>query len=158
MPDTRGHDSRVTHDGRWVVSVAPNILTRAMAAVEPRNGQKRECLFPLSPGPSDVPRAQVSPRHVTSTLPQNLIDVQSSLAYPEMYLCLAKLVRRFECELFDVVRERDIDHYRDCFLGEPRDDSNGVRLRVITDRANKVFSNRSSCTTLAVDENKVIAE
>lgn len=57
----------------------------------------------------------------------------NSLALPEMYLCLAKLVRRFECELFDVVRERDIDHHRDCFLGEPRDDTKGVRMRVLKD-------------------------
>jgi cytochrome P450 len=54
-----------------------------------------------------------------------------NLAWAEMYLMLAKLIRRFDFELFDVVRERDIDHHRDCFLGEPRDDTKGVRFRVM---------------------------
>lgn len=48
-----------------------------------------------------------------------------------MYILLAKLLRRFDLELYDVVRERDVDHYRDCFLGEPRDDTKGVRVKVL---------------------------
>lgn len=48
-----------------------------------------------------------------------------------MYILLAKLFRRFDLELYDVVRKRDIDHYRDCFLGEPRDDTKGVRVKVL---------------------------
>lgn len=52
-----------------------------------------------------------------------------------MMYCLGKLVRRFECQLYDVVRERDIDVHRDCFLGEPRRDSKGVRLLVTKDAA-----------------------
>ncbi|KAF2180108.1 cytochrome P450 [Zopfia rhizophila CBS 207.26] len=54
-----------------------------------------------------------------------------NLAWCQMYLSLAKLFRRFDFELYDVVRERDIDHHRDCFLGEPRDDTKGVRVKVI---------------------------
>ncbi|KAF2733668.1 cytochrome P450 [Polyplosphaeria fusca] len=54
-----------------------------------------------------------------------------NLAWCQMYITLAKLVRRFDFELFDVVKERDIDHHRDCFLGEPRDDTKGVRVKVI---------------------------
>lgn len=65
-------------------------------------------------------------------------DTMESLAYSEMYVCLAKLVRRFDCILYDVVRERDIDHSRDCFLGEPRDDTKGVRLQVKKDRADGI--------------------
>ena len=48
-----------------------------------------------------------------------------------MYHEIARLIRRFDLELHDVVKERDIDHHRDCFLGEPRDDTQGVRVRVV---------------------------
>ncbi|KAF2467747.1 cytochrome P450 [Lindgomyces ingoldianus] len=58
-----------------------------------------------------------------------------NLAWCQMYLTLAKLIRRFDFELYDVVRERDIDNYRDCFLGEPRDDSLGVRMKVVAEEA-----------------------
>ena len=54
-----------------------------------------------------------------------------NLAWAEMYLMLTKLLRRFGFELFNVVRERAIDHHRDCFLGEPRDDTKGVRFRIV---------------------------
>jgi hypothetical protein len=65
----------------------------------------------------------------------NLLTGTASLARAEMMYCLGKLVRRFECQLYDVVRERDIDVDRDCFLGEPRKDTNGVRLLVMKDAA-----------------------
>lgn len=48
-----------------------------------------------------------------------------------MYIALATLLRRFDFELYEVVRERDINHHRDCFLGEPRDDTKGVRVKVL---------------------------
>ncbi|KAK1856234.1 cytochrome P450 [Colletotrichum chrysophilum] len=54
-----------------------------------------------------------------------------NLAWAEMYIALAKLFRRFDLELYGVVRERDIDHHRDCFLGEPRDDTKGVRVKIL---------------------------
>ncbi|UQC77065.1 cytochrome P450 [Colletotrichum lupini] len=54
-----------------------------------------------------------------------------NLAWAEMYVALAKVLRRFDLELYDVIRERDIDHYRDCFLGEPRDDKKGVRVKIL---------------------------
>ena len=41
----------------------------------------------------------------------------SSLAWAELYLVLATLVSRFDFELFDVVKERDIDYAGDFFLG-----------------------------------------
>jgi hypothetical protein len=47
-----------------------------------------------------------------------------------MYIALAKLLRRFDLVLYDVVWERDMANYRDCFLGEPRDDTKGVRVKV----------------------------
>ncbi|KAF3804593.1 Trichodiene oxygenase [Colletotrichum gloeosporioides] len=54
-----------------------------------------------------------------------------NLAWAEMYIALAKLFRRFDLELYGVVRERDIDHHRDCFLGEPTDDTKGVRVKIL---------------------------
>ncbi|KAI3549882.1 cytochrome P450 [Colletotrichum filicis] len=54
-----------------------------------------------------------------------------NLAWAEMYVALAKVLRRFDLELYDVIRERDIDHYRDCCLGEPRDDTKGVRVKIL---------------------------
>lgn len=51
-----------------------------------------------------------------------------SLAYAELYTAIATLFRRFDFELVDVVRERDIDAMRDCFIGEPSLESPGVRV------------------------------
>lgn len=52
-----------------------------------------------------------------------------------MYMVISALFRRFELELYDTIRERDIDIVRDCFLGEPHPDSVGVRVKVV-----KVYS------------------
>ncbi|KAK1726379.1 LOW QUALITY PROTEIN: cytochrome P450 [Colletotrichum acutatum] len=54
-----------------------------------------------------------------------------NLARAEMYVALAKIMSRIDMELYDVIRERDVDHYRDCFLGEPRDDTKGVRVKIL---------------------------
>ncbi|KAK5122214.1 hypothetical protein LTR85_004124 [Meristemomyces frigidus] len=53
-----------------------------------------------------------------------------NLAYAELYLALAVLITSFDFELFDVVKERDIDYAADCFLGETRADSPGVRVLI----------------------------
>jgi hypothetical protein len=53
-----------------------------------------------------------------------------SLAWAELYLGLAALIPRFEFELFDVVKERDIDYVGDFFLGEVRSDTHGVKVKV----------------------------
>ncbi|KAK4541403.1 hypothetical protein LTR36_008004 [Oleoguttula mirabilis] len=53
-----------------------------------------------------------------------------NLAYAELYLALAILITSFDLDLFDVVKERDIDYTADCFLGETRADSPGVRVLV----------------------------
>ena len=47
-----------------------------------------------------------------------------------MYLAIATIILRFDFELYDVVKERDIDYAADCFLGEVRADSPGVRVKV----------------------------
>ncbi|KAK5166725.1 uncharacterized protein LTR77_008269 [Saxophila tyrrhenica] len=53
-----------------------------------------------------------------------------NLAWAELYLALAALVPRFDFELHDVVKERDIDYSGDFFLGEVRADSKGVHVKV----------------------------
>ena len=53
-----------------------------------------------------------------------------SLAYAELNLVISALVSRFDFELFDVVKDRDIDFVGDCFLGLVRSDSHGVQVLV----------------------------
>jgi hypothetical protein len=50
-----------------------------------------------------------------------------------MYITIAAIVCRFEFQLFETYRERDIDYVRDCFLGETDPASPGVRIKVIAD-------------------------
>jgi len=52
-------------------------------------------------------------------------------AYAEMYMAIPALFRRFEFELYETTRERDIDFWRDCFVGDPHPDSVGVRVRIV---------------------------
>jgi len=53
-----------------------------------------------------------------------------NLAHAELYLILGSRFRRFDLELHDTIKERDIDIIRDCFIGEPSRDSPGVRVMV----------------------------
>ena len=53
-----------------------------------------------------------------------------SLAYAEMYISLAMLFRRFDLQLYEMYRARDIDLVRDCFVGETQKESPGVRVRL----------------------------
>ena len=55
----------------------------------------------------------------------------SSLALAELYIVIACLFRRFDLELVDTIRSRDVDAVRDCFIGEPSPESLGVRVRVL---------------------------
>lgn len=50
-----------------------------------------------------------------------------------MYITLAMLFSRFDLELFETYRHRDIDYVRDCFLGEPDRASPGIRVKVVAD-------------------------
>lgn len=56
-----------------------------------------------------------------------------------MYICVAKVVRRFDLSLFDTVRARDFTVTRDCFLGIPCRKSKGIRMIVTKDHADQVF-------------------
>ncbi|KAK5685004.1 hypothetical protein LTS10_003079 [Elasticomyces elasticus] len=53
-----------------------------------------------------------------------------NLANAEVYLSIAVIVARFDLELQDVVRERDIEYVSDCFLGEPSSASRPLRVTV----------------------------
>ena len=55
----------------------------------------------------------------------------TNFAYAELYTALAAVFRRFELELHDTVRERDVDHSRFWFIGEPSRGSRGVRFKVV---------------------------
>jgi hypothetical protein len=56
-----------------------------------------------------------------------------SFAYAEMYMSLATILCRFDLQLFETNRERDVDYTRDCFLGEADPSSPGIRVKVIAD-------------------------
>ncbi|TVY90608.1 Cyrochrome P450 monooxygenase, partial [Lachnellula willkommii] len=51
----------------------------------------------------------------------------NSLAKAELYLTLATVFRRYKVELFDTVRERDVDLKHDNFLPFPSHKSRGIR-------------------------------
>jgi hypothetical protein len=59
-----------------------------------------------------------------------VVDGVDSLAWAELYLGLAALVPWFDFELFDVLKERDIDYVGDFFLGEVRSDTHGVQVKL----------------------------
>ncbi|KAL8882352.1 MAG: hypothetical protein Q9198_000640 [Flavoplaca austrocitrina] len=54
-----------------------------------------------------------------------------NLAQTELYLAVAAVFRRFDLELYDTERLRDVKSTRDCFTGEASKGSRGVRVRVI---------------------------
>ena len=57
-----------------------------------------------------------------------------SLAYAEIYLGVAAMLRRFDLELVDTVRQRDVDTVRDHFVGMPSPQSKGVRVKILRRR------------------------
>lgn len=54
-----------------------------------------------------------------------------NLAYAEIYLTLASVFRRFDFEMVDVVRERDIDITHDFFNTSSSLESKGMNVRVL---------------------------
>lgn len=54
-----------------------------------------------------------------------------NLAYAEIYLTLASVFRRYDFEMVDVVRERDIDITRDFFNTSSSLESKGMNVRVV---------------------------
>ncbi|EMC92456.1 hypothetical protein BAUCODRAFT_78040 [Baudoinia panamericana UAMH 10762] len=57
--------------------------------------------------------------------------INCSFAMTNILTALTVVFRRFQLELVDTVRERDVDHSRTWFIGEPRADSLGIRVRVV---------------------------
>ena len=58
-----------------------------------------------------------------------------SFAMYELLISIAVLIRRFEFELVDTIWERDVRVVRDCFLSEPMPGSQGVKVRIVKERA-----------------------
>ena len=52
------------------------------------------------------------------------------IAYAELYIMLATMMRRFEMKLCEGVDRGDVDVHRDYFIVRPRDGSKGVRVTV----------------------------
>ena len=61
-----------------------------------------------------------------------------NLAYANLFHILAAVVRRFDFEITDTVRARDVDMNRDHFVSVIARGSEGVRVRVVGDEAEKV--------------------
>ncbi|KAI1633230.1 putative flavonoid 3-hydroxylase [Biscogniauxia mediterranea] len=59
----------------------------------------------------------------------NRVCVGMNFAYAELYVVIASIFRRKNLELYDTIRERDIDIVRDCFLGETAHNTKGVRVK-----------------------------
>ncbi|KAK5046635.1 hypothetical protein LTR84_007396 [Exophiala bonariae] len=57
-----------------------------------------------------------------------------NLAYAEIYLAAATVLRRFEFALHDVIYERDVEVVRDCFVGLASPKSKGVRFKITNRR------------------------
>ncbi|KAI0593579.1 putative flavonoid 3-hydroxylase [Biscogniauxia sp. FL1348] len=51
-----------------------------------------------------------------------------NLAMAQLHIVLALVFRRDDLQLFDTIRERDIDIVRDCFSGEVSKETKGVRI------------------------------
>ncbi|KAM3081646.1 hypothetical protein ACMFMG_005099 [Clarireedia jacksonii] len=59
--------------------------------------------------------------------------VGMNLAYAELYLATALVIKRFDFQLFETTR-RDVDVYSLNFVTQPAPDSKGVRVLVVADR------------------------
>ena len=54
-----------------------------------------------------------------------------NLAYADIYHTISSLLSRFDLELVDTVRERDVDMIRDHFTAKAVRGSEGVKVRVV---------------------------
>jgi len=57
-----------------------------------------------------------------------------NLVYAELFLTVARVMTRFDLELFETVRARDVDVVRDCIIGLPSPESPGIRVKIKKDR------------------------
>ncbi|KAI1171810.1 benzoate 4-monooxygenase cytochrome P450 [Nemania sp. FL0916] len=61
------------------------------------------------------------------------ICIGINLAYAEIYLTLAHLLRRFDMEPYQTLKQRDVETTHDCFIGTPHLESPGIRVRITKD-------------------------
>jgi len=54
-----------------------------------------------------------------------------NLAWAELYLTLAYVATRFDMEVYDTTAERDVLIDRDFFVGVPKEESKGIRVKVV---------------------------
>lgn len=54
-----------------------------------------------------------------------------NLAWAELYLVLANVFRRFEFDVSQVIRQRDVDVSKDLIMGVPSPDSKGIIVKVL---------------------------
>lgn len=59
------------------------------------------------------------------------LTIESRFAWAELNMALATIFRRFDLQLYETTKERDVDYVGDCFLGLHHPDSLGVRVKVI---------------------------
>ena len=59
-----------------------------------------------------------------------LLTLHSSLAYMELYVVLAHVIRRFSMELYET-DSSDVELAHDFFMPSPKLDSKGVRVKVV---------------------------
>ncbi|CAG8978292.1 hypothetical protein HYALB_00010291 [Hymenoscyphus albidus] len=94
---------------------------------DPTTSPLEKYFYPFNKGPRKCPGMDLCLSFSMATVSNK----DRRIAYTELYLTLAMLFRRFELELFDTIRERDIDLRRDCFLAEAMPGSQGVRVKVV---------------------------
>ena len=56
-----------------------------------------------------------------------------NLAYAEIYMVLARVLRSFEMEPYETIKERDVETTNDCFIGMTDLKSVGIRVKVLKD-------------------------
>ncbi|KAK2036141.1 benzoate 4-monooxygenase cytochrome P450 [Colletotrichum somersetense] len=56
--------------------------------------------------------------------------VGMNLAHAELYLTVARILRRFDLTMYETIRERDVEVVHDGFIGMPAFDSPGIRVTV----------------------------
>ncbi|KAL8933993.1 MAG: hypothetical protein Q9216_006123 [Gyalolechia sp. 2 TL-2023] len=67
--------------------------------------------------------------------PSRWLNLGPNASQNQHFICyVAAVFRRFELELYDTERMRDVESTRDCFIGEIRKGSRGVRVRVLGER------------------------
>ena len=54
-----------------------------------------------------------------------------NIAYAEVYIALAYVLRSFEMEIYETVKERDVETTNDCFIGMTNLKSVGIRVKVL---------------------------